>query len=240
MGGNSLEEAHKREATGICPEGDFARDPRGSWDQGNHGNATSSHRRRRSGSGEVPLRSHPKKKFPDSLLIDPLGWAALSLLIARLWASYFTSLSFNFMMHKMSYCEVYMKLLQNPIIVIYNFVGCPPSELDPYLGEVPNLWVLVEDRAPVLQQNWKCQILAFQLPLQLEHGHMTWAVPVRSKHPGLWIQSPWHKEAKTVWESPLVAMWLQWDLSCRVTGLQQILAQGWWQQQWEDQQLRIQ
>lgn len=43
------------------------------------------------------------------------------------------------MMHKMSYCEVYMKLLQNPIIVIYNFVGCPPSELDPYLGEVPNL-----------------------------------------------------------------------------------------------------
>lgn len=40
----------------------------------------------------------------------------------------------------MSYCEVYMKLLQNPVNpVIYNFVGCPPSELDPYLGEFPNL-----------------------------------------------------------------------------------------------------
>ena len=53
--------------------------------------------------------------------------------------SYFTSLSFNFTMHKMSCCEVYMKHLQNPITVIYYFVGCPTSELDPYLGEFPNL-----------------------------------------------------------------------------------------------------
>ena len=59
-------------------EDDFPRDSRGRWEQGNDGNATSSHGRR-SGSAEVPLRSHPTKKFPDSLLIDLLGWAALSL-----------------------------------------------------------------------------------------------------------------------------------------------------------------
>ena len=58
-------------------EDDFPRDSRGRWEQGNHGNATSSHGR--SGSAELPLRSHPIKKFPGSLLIDPLAWAALSL-----------------------------------------------------------------------------------------------------------------------------------------------------------------
>lgn len=73
-----------------------------------------------------------------------------------------------------------MKLLQNPVIVIYNFVGCPPSELDPYLENSQLMSPSGRQSPSSATKLEKCQILAFQLPLQPEHGHVTWAVPVEA------------------------------------------------------------
>lgn len=112
----------------------------------------------------------------------------------------------------MSCHEVYMKQhLQSPTIDIYYFVGCPMSDPDWYFEKFPHLWILVEDRAPILQRDWKCWTLAFKLPLQLEHGHVTWAPPIRSRHPGLWLESQWYKEAKTVGESPQMTETWPWS-----------------------------